>query len=43
MAMAMDGEGWIGGETEKVSGHVVLHGAEKLKKEASSACLVWEI
>ena len=29
--------------TGKVNGHVVLHGAEKLGREASSACLVQEI
>ena len=43
MAMAMDSEEWIGGGTEKVNEHVVLHGAEKLGREASSACLVQEI
>ena len=40
MAMAMYGEEWIGGGTEKVNAHVVLYGAEKLGREASSACLV---
>ena len=32
MAMAMDSEEWIGGGTEMVNGHVVLHGAEKLER-----------
>ena len=32
----------MGGGTEKVNGHVVLHGAEKLERKASSACLVLE-
>ena len=43
MAMAMDSEEWIVGGMEKVYGQVVLHGAEKLGREASSACLVSEI
>ena len=40
MGMVMDSEESIAGGTEKVNGRKVLHGAEKLGREASSACLV---
>ena len=43
MATAKDSEEWVGGGTEKVNGHVVPHGAEKLGREALSACLIQKI
>ena len=38
--LAIESEEWIRVGTEKVNERMVLHGAEKLGREASSACLV---